>query len=364
MRNAQVKASQAVAALLLLLSWMPVSAQSISSVTGTLQHNAQVTVVGSGFGTKTQAGPVVWDNMESGSFSPLWSSTGSPGTLNVNSDNQRHDNSHYNGMANFVGNQYVEHASFTGGSNSPRWYCQYWFKLGTDWNWGTATNGGLGSNLANVKFFRMWSTGSATDNWVCATEGWSNSCIYKSSGPINESDWFSGGFKEDWTLGQWHLFQFEYKDSSQRGVRDGSVKIWFDGELILNDSTLLTRSVAGSADGEFMRPYGIGFFNSWGDTSSDPNHFYIDDAYIDNTWARVELGNASTLAACTHREIQPSTSWSASQVTVNFNPGSFAPGSVAYLFAVDANGTASAGYPVTIGGSVASGPGQPGKPTF
>ncbi|MBK7769810.1 MAG: hypothetical protein IPI48_04535 [bacterium] len=143
MRNAQVKASQAVAALLLLLSWMPVSAQSISSVTGTLQHNAQVTVVGSGFGTKTQAGPVVWDNMESGSFSPLWSSTGSPGTLNVNSDNQRHDNSHYNGMANFVGNQYVEHASFTGGSNSPRWYCQYWFKLGTDWNWGTATNGGL-----------------------------------------------------------------------------------------------------------------------------------------------------------------------------------------------------------------------------
>ncbi|MBK9775909.1 MAG: hypothetical protein IPP62_06085 [bacterium] len=174
MRNAQVKASQAVAALLLLLSWMPVSAQSISSVTGTLQHNAQVTVVGSGFGTKTQAGPVVWDNMESGSFSPLWSSTGSPGTLNVNSDNQRHDNSHYNGMANFVGNQYVEHASFTGGSNSPRWYCQYWFKLGTDWNWGTATNGGLGSNLANVKFFRMWSTGSATDNWVCATEGWSN----------------------------------------------------------------------------------------------------------------------------------------------------------------------------------------------
>lgn len=339
-----------------------VHAQSISGVSGTLQDDESITISGSGFGSKPVAAPVVWDDIEAGSFSPKWSSTGSPGVLQVNQDNQRHGNSRYNAMANFVGSDYVEHATFTGGSNSPRWYCQYWFKLGADWNWGTATDGGLGSNLANVKIFRMWSTGSALDNWVVATEGWSDSIIYKSSGPINESDWFGGGFRQGWELNKWHLLQVEYKDSSERGVRDGSVKIWFDGELILDDPTLLTRSLAGSADGEFMRPYGIGFFNSWGDVSSDGNHFYMDDAYIDNTWARVELGNASTLAACSHREIQPTTAWSPTQITVKFNPGSFEPGSAAYLFAIDANGIVSPGYPVTVGGSDAGAPGQPGKP--
>ncbi len=351
-------------AVLLVVMAGAAGAQTISGVSGTVQHGAAVVISGSGFGAKAAATPVVWDNMETGAFSSRWSGTGSPGVLRVNTDNQRHTNSRYNGMANFIGVNNVEHASFQGGTNSPKWYCQYWFKLGDDWNWGTTGTAGGSANLANIKFFRMWSSGSATDNWVTATEGWSNDAIYKSSGPINESGWFANGYQQDWTIGRWHLLQVEYKDSSQRDLRDGSVKMWMDGKLILDDNTLLTRSTAGSADGEFMRPYGIGFFNSWGDGSTDDNHFYIDDCYIDNTWARVELGDASTLAACTHREIQPTTAWSASQVNVTLNGGSFVPGNQAYLFVVTDAGAVSPGYPITIGGTLVSAPGQPGKPTF
>ncbi|MBK8015279.1 MAG: hypothetical protein IPK20_00340 [Betaproteobacteria bacterium] len=69
-----------------------------------------------------------------------------------------------------------------------------------------------------------------------------------------------------------------------------------------------------------------------------------------------------TFAACTHREIQPTTSWSTTQIKVQFNPGSFEPGSTAYLFAINENGLASTGYPVTIGGQDLGAPGVPGKP--
>ncbi|MBK8015278.1 MAG: hypothetical protein IPK20_00335 [Betaproteobacteria bacterium] len=288
-------------ALILLLGVAAggVRAQSISGVSGALQHEESVTIGGSGFGTKPAAPPVIWDDIEAGSFSSRWSNTGSPGVWHINQDNQRHSNSRYNATANFVGNDYVEHATLTGGSNSPRWFCQYWFKLGSDWTWGTATNGGLGSNLANVKIFRMWSTGSAQDNWVVATEGWSNSLIYKSSGPINESGWFGGGFKERWTLGTWHLIQVEYKDSSQRDLRDGAVKIWFDGELVLDDSTLpraarrdrlkassCARTFSGSSIAGATR-------RLTATTSTWTTHTST------TTWARVELGDAPHLR-CLH----------------------------------------------------------------
>ncbi|OGF43089.1 hypothetical protein A2303_04140 [Candidatus Falkowbacteria bacterium RIFOXYB2_FULL_47_14] len=82
---------------------------------------------------------------------------------------------------------------------------------------------------------------------------------------------------------------------------------------------------------------------------SDTSVVYTDNVYIDTTWARVELGNASTYAASTHREIQIPSAWSANSITATVNPGSFTSGQAVYLFVIDANGNASNGYPVTIG---------------
>jgi hypothetical protein len=76
---------------------------------------------------------------------------------------------------------------------------------------------------------------------------------------------------------------------------------------------------------------------------------YFSEVYIDNTLARVEIGNASTFAACTHREIQIPTKWSGTSVTVTVNRGSFAVGNTVYLYVVDASGvTNSNGYAMTI----------------
>jgi len=71
----------------------------------------------------------------------------------------------------------------------------------------------------------------------------------------------------------------------------------------------------------------------------------------------VEIGNADTWAACTHREIQPPTAWAASEITVTFNAGSFEDDDTVYLYVVDANGDASpASDGITISGSSSPAP--------
>lgn len=73
---------------------------------------------------------------------------------------------------------------------------------------------------------------------------------------------------------------------------------------------------------------------------------YIDDLYVDNTRARIELGNASVFEDCTHREIQIPSSWYDTGITFTYNPGSFGSSETVYLFVVNADGEVSNGYEV------------------
>lgn len=75
-----------------------------------------------------------------------------------------------------------------------------------------------------------------------------------------------------------------------------------------------------------------------------------DDVYIQvGGWARVEIGNASTWAACTHREVQLPTAWSTTEITYTEQQGSL-PDGTAYLYIVDENGDVNAsGYEITLG---------------
>jgi len=70
----------------------------------------------------------------------------------------------------------------------------------------------------------------------------------------------------------------------------------------------------------------------------------IDDVYIASSRARVEIGDNAVFANCTHREIQNHTAWAAGEITFTVNQGSFASLDGAYLFVVDENGDASAGF--------------------
>lgn len=87
---------------------------------------------------------------------------------------------------------------------------------------------------------------------------------------------------------------------------------------------------------------------------------YWDDIYVDNSWARVEVGNGATYDACSHREIQIPSTWSNNSITMTVKQGSFAEGEKVYLYVVDEAGTPSPGHgPITF----ANTPGLPIPPT-
>lgn len=91
---------------------------------------------------------------------------------------------------------------------------------------------------------------------------------------------------------------------------------------------------------------------------------YWSEMYVDNTLARVELGNSANWDDCTQREIQIPISWSTTAVSVICNTGTFESGETVYLFVVDKNGDHSPiGRSVVIGESEESEyPGQPSQP--
>lgn len=92
---------------------------------------------------------------------------------------------------------------------------------------------------------------------------------------------------------------------------------------------------------------------------------YLDEIYLDATPARVELGDAATWTGCSHREIQLPTAWSDQEISIVCNRGAFAVGETVYLFVVDAEGRAGAGFPVAVADETPiETPGTPSTPVL
>jgi hypothetical protein len=330
----------------------------ITDVSGNLTHGTPLTISGRSFGSDSAPGPVVWDNVESGEFSPNW---GSSRNLSVGT-RSRNQFSNYCGTNNFQGSGGDGgYGYFVGPSEhlGERWFVQYWFQIDGNFDWGTSTYGNGDENLANVKIFRMWNPGSVDENFVMALHGYVDSAPYLAE-YVDDSGGgraFSG-FRSEWQKGVWHCLQFEYKESSV-GVQDGEFRIWLDGKLELDDRTIKTREDFA----DLKRPFIVGFYDSWNDSGTDRDDFFIDDVYIDNSWARVELGNALNYSECTIRETQIPTEWDDGTIEVVTNLGSLASSPNMYLFVTDADGNTTPGYLVKGDGEPDPGPpGQPGQP--
>jgi len=90
--------------------------------------------------------------------------------------------------------------------------------------------------------------------------------------------------------------------------------------------------------------------------------WYWSEIYIDVTRARVEIGNAPTWDACTHREIQIPTAWQGGQLSFTANLNTFTPDSQVYLYVVNADGEVNqSGHGLIVGEN--AGGEDPGPPT-
>jgi len=71
--------------------------------------------------------------------------------------------------------------------------------------------------------------------------------------------------------------------------------------------------------------------------------FWMDDIYVDSSFARVMLGNAPTYAASTRFEMQIPTSWADGSISLRANQGAIASGTDVYLYVIDSGGAVSNG---------------------
>lgn len=143
---------------------------------------------------------------------------------------------------------------------------------------------------------------------------------------------------------QWLTQEVIYKTGSING-NDGVYRLFQNGKTITDRSDHRMRTTA--------QPIMYEQFGLQDDISNETKvrdnwWIYYDDIYMDNTWARVMIGDATTLAASRTREIQIPATWSNTEITIQVNQGALPTlkGSY-YLYVVNSQGHVNQrGYPL------------------
>jgi hypothetical protein len=340
-------------AALAAASWLALPAEAqpvLSSVIGTIAHGQTVTIQGSAFGAKPTAAPLAWEDFAGGTLKAL-TARGSPSLTLANADNLRTPFSIRNARCDFKQGGGGCFFSYDAAVSS-RWFVQYWVKLAPNWQWGTTTYNGGNDGMANVKFVRFFPTGSRNySNVGYAFHGFAGNQTLRFV-ENGASTYRPIDLNTLLTPGSWHLIQVEFGENSGVDRADGRLRLWIDGQLYDDTRTLVT-NVGTDGPAVNKRPFIIGLYDSWPPSDAPvANMFgYYADIYVDNTFARVEIGDAPRYDDCTHREIQYPLSWGAGSIAIRVNQGAFAAGRTAYLFVVDDSGRVNpVGFPITFGG--------------
>ena len=302
----------------------------VQNVSGTLSHGGTVTITGAGFGSKSKAAPLVWDNASGNAISDKWTG-GWPSQL------PGYNLGYYApmrgiGLPHSHVTRYIAgaHAAMTGANAGydvmmfkslalpalPYYIYASWYQRADDlWHFG----------------------GSNTDAGI----QWTN----QTSTPLSNPDrnghnaWWGNAVNP--VAGKWSKVEIAIKVSNQS---DGYINIWENGRQVMNYAGI-TDNYGGTrraiAVGGYARMQG--YTNNWR---------YFDDVYVDTTLSRVVLADKPVLSQATIVENQIPSVWSDSSITAQVNLGKFTQGQAAYLFVVDASGTVSAtGLALTAGGT-------------
>jgi hypothetical protein len=327
-------------------SW---GAPAINSVTGIVRDKNSITISGSGFGSKLQAAPQLWDTVSNqysglGNGSAVPTGSGQPwgnmeGTVVYSTSNLRGvDKANYYGTGNAADLQH-----FIEPTPTNQFYVSWWFYVSSSWN---PSGGGATSN----KLLRCSESSNYVNNTYSMSDAGPPPADYVFENP-NYCQKSADGSVENWwqsnpvVPGTWNR-----------------AEVWFDSskqtfQSSINNVPTSSSPVSwsnGCAPFNFDEVWKIG----WESNGTLSNSIYFGDIYVDNTLERVEVCDAPTWSARSHCEIQIPTAWSNGSATVTINQGSFASNATAYLYVVDATNTAnSQGYPITLGnGSSLSAP--------
>ncbi|MBK7543361.1 MAG: hypothetical protein IPP10_16635 [Candidatus Competibacteraceae bacterium] len=337
------------------LFFLATSAVAAPAIQQASVSSESITLSGSGFGSKATARPLIFDNFDSGTngqsipgHAPTmtllssggwkWDSTTAGGTaLPVYSTANQRPGSVANALSDMNDNQWNKSLSVS--SQQSEYFASWWMYY----------DHYAGSVSRNTKPWVMYGSNQDEPHTYSGWGDLNDSSLRSSIADTNYSD-PNTAYGDPGTpnfYGKWFKFELYLKQSSPN-VANGIYKVWITEpgqprKLALNRDPVVTRSISGVWS-QFT------FIGAYCDSSPGDRKYkiYADDFYLDNTQARVEIGNASTYDASTIREVQPANSWSTTQISTTLNKGAL-PYGTAYIYVIDSTGSVNnVGYPITL----------------
>jgi hypothetical protein len=335
------------------------AAPEVSCVSGSVQDQGVITVVGAGFG---QVGPnvVVFDDFEKGTVGePI--STG-PASAQVGQWDALNTGVPRYGDEHRVSGTQAFKADFTVDSNQQAFsalpdgtteiFYSWWQFVPTGHNYA----GENSIDLLNWKVVWLlgddsFAGGTGDDDILLAFLGDGAAPTAVLGG--NCSVYTEGAIWPDiqTTKGEWkRLWLWD------RGRTDatGALRIWElrDTGVVqhVDEAGVPTLPTTCGAD---PRQWETVSFNGYGRLTPAPADAFLDDFYLatgPGAQARIEIGNAATYAGSTKLTVATPTAWSDGAISATVWRGAFAAGEQAYVFVFDAEGSSNsaAGYPVAF----------------
>jgi hypothetical protein len=359
-------------------------APSISSVSGTFSNGQSITINGSGFGTKSNAGPLISsfdngtssNNWSNGVLGGSWTSSGAVSLTNSSPLRSSLPQSSYKISYNTNGSYAT--VRYNHPQVDDKVYISFW--MYRDYSmWNILTGSG-----DNNKFLRIYENGSGTGGSIFSTVDANSSGVASAICISAESDLHAPSiaatamnayfYSSAWydvradqsnanlKLQSWEHYEYYFDYPTNVGGADGTGIVWKDGKQHSRTINTPMNYSTGTPDRRWIL---LGLVSGARTTSGNE---YLDQVYIDNTPAHVFISSASSLAwpdqnTEHHSEIQVPAAWSNTSIQFKLNQGSFANASTVYLYVVDNNGTISSPYPISLGSSGGGGdttpPAQP-----
>ena len=343
----------------------------IDSVDLPIENGTTITISGQSFGTKSTAAPLLWDDLSSSAYANL----GNGDTIPTQSGSRGHPqdasapwpnatvNGDYGNTKYFTSTSGIRvdgrpvygctgsKGSVSGISAAPSTL------LFVDWWFYTSSMTAVGDKNY-YKIARIWGEGGTNAQAFMSVDG--GRTAYSDGG--EDSSAYGTLVPSD---NEWHHITF-IVDSS-RGISNNQGEFWtfLNNQRIHHVTDLGAQPEYPSFNGNFTMVERLG---------SEPNNTGAHsgqeqlwgDIYIDDTLARVVLGDSGSWSSVSHYEMQIPQDWQSDSIQVAGNLGSFSASESVWLYVIDADGNVNqSGFPVaTVEGPPVERPGQPGQPAL
>ncbi len=378
---------------------------TVDSISGNLNHQGSITIFGTGFGTKSPAAPLMWDDCESGTPDSIPSSSPNNSSQVGYSEVQPREvrngdaiplthrtryiifpytpegengplttitSPHDYSLKCISGGHYYE-VGFNGnngardvqvtiptaagiGNFSEHWYAHWYYRVNSDFpSCGSKNNHKTSCIQSDIVAY-----GGSTYSNDFQYLNYANPltpCITDSSGlnlrhqnDIGDCDDYTAAGRNNSfanTRYEWQIWEEFVSDNANDGMRVAMIDN--DSVWVCLDKGAWFTAYAGQGIGSFTIG---GYFRlnidppAGGEQSSDA-HRLFDDIYVDDTFSRVMIGDSATYTSCTIIEPQIPTAWGDDSISCSVNLGRLQMSSPIYLFVFnDDNNHNPSGFPI------------------